>query len=263
MRQATLVTAYGPKPAHLSALLLECQRMLTEALGDSFQPYELSQIHATIIGLEHLLESPNCNLNLWRFRSRLGHMDLPGFVASVLTHPCFPMSVQFGGFADRDYPFTSRGQRPFDRSFSIQGTKAVLIGWPVRGKPAVSATRQSQYSAAQESRLYPTSLDDVRRFALNFNILHEYHSDITDTDNDCYLRLGLCNGTSDLEAGQIVQAKIRRYLGQTDPVFVEISKADLNIVSYTDGSLPCGSTRSWPIVDKASTSDLTGRLYRD
>src|SRR4029077_17532962 len=129
---------------------------------------------------------PNYNLNLARFRDRLEQIDLPGFLNSLRASPCFPICVQFGGFADRDYPFTSRELRPFDRSFSLQGTRAVVIGWPLRGKPSLSANSVSQYSAVQEARLYPTFIDDVRRFALNFNILHQYHREVNEIDNDLY-----------------------------------------------------------------------------
>ena len=59
-------------------------------------------------------------------------MRLPELFGFILESGHLPFDAQFGGFEDRDYPFRSRGARPFDRSFSIQGRTAVVIGWPVR-----------------------------------------------------------------------------------------------------------------------------------
>jgi len=264
MRQATLVAFYGPKSAALAALLGECQRMLVESLGCSFKPYDVAQIHATIIGLEQMPEVPNHNLNLARYRDTLAQMDLEGFLASLRTNACFPLCVQIGGFSDRDYPFTSRGCRPFARSFSLQGTRAVLMGWPVRGRCLTSAGTTPTYSAIQKSRLYPASLEDVRRSALKFNILHQYHKEVTDVDNDFYLRLGVCEaGHIDPRAGRAIEIAIRRYLSEIDPVFIEVTAADLHVVSYVDESLACASTRSRRVGLVWITRDFTSALYQE
>jgi len=137
------------------------------------------------------------------------------------------------------------------------------MGWPIRGKPS-SANTASQYSVVQEARLYPTSLDDVRRFARNFNILHQYHADVNDVDNDFYLRIGLRDaGTLDPAAEKAIETTIRQYLSSIDPVFLEVSKADIRIASYTDESLPIDSTRSWPVGSVPITSDFCRALYQN
>ena len=51
----TLVAYYGPKkPPALATLLLEMQQLTRRHFGDSFEPYELDQMHATLIGLESI-----------------------------------------------------------------------------------------------------------------------------------------------------------------------------------------------------------------
>lgn len=53
MRQVTLVALYGEKAPGLSHWLEECQtqvRGLLRSLGTTFEPYDLRQLHATLVG---------------------------------------------------------------------------------------------------------------------------------------------------------------------------------------------------------------------
>jgi len=86
--QATLVAIYGTKPARLAEVLRECQRLVANVFGDSFAPYDIDQIHATIVGLEQIPKSPQLNRNLSQSRDRLQQMDLPGFLSSLKANPC-------------------------------------------------------------------------------------------------------------------------------------------------------------------------------
>ena len=62
-------------------------------------------------------------------------MNLEGILDYLRRCGHFPLAVQVGGYGKRDYPFVSRQARPYERSFSIQGDKVVVMGWPIRGKP--------------------------------------------------------------------------------------------------------------------------------
>ena len=149
-----------------------------------FRPYPLAQVHATVLGLERLPQPALYNRNMLEFRGELRAMRLPELFGFILQSGHLPFDAQFGGFEDCDYPFRSRGARPFDRSFSIQGRTAVIIGWPVR------AARDRRSSAPD----WPLILDELRRSAQRFGVLHRWHPEPSDVDNDLYLRLGLLDG---------------------------------------------------------------------
>ena len=121
MRQATLVAFYGDKPEGLTDVILSCQRILSLELPEAFLAYELPQVHATIVGLECNVGAGDENLNFSRLRSLRRSMDIRGFAASLVASERLPLAIQLAGFDDRSYPFSSRGQHPRARSFSIQG----------------------------------------------------------------------------------------------------------------------------------------------
>ena len=110
--QATLVALYGAKPAALDDLIRRCWEKIAEAFGSEFSPYDMKQIHATVVGLEYFAGPALCNLNFYRYRKKALPMDLPGFRNYLLSGHQLPFCVQIGGFANRDYPFTSRDLRP-------------------------------------------------------------------------------------------------------------------------------------------------------
>src|SRR5262245_43314583 len=132
MRQLTLVAFYGQKPNALADLIRECQQTIAARFGRSFQPYDMLQVHATILGLEPCPQSVN-NRNLSLYRGELKEMDLAGFRAFLSGDGHLPFTVQLGGFQPADDYFESRGMTPYQRSFSIQGAFAVMMGWPFSG----------------------------------------------------------------------------------------------------------------------------------
>jgi hypothetical protein len=139
-------------------------------------------------------------------------MNFEGLLGMIRAGNTFPLQVQVGGFRNRDYPFVSRGQRPYERSFSIQGDKAVLMGWPIRGEPSANIV-QSKTELIQENRVYPTALDDIRRSSQNCNVLHAYHRSLTDIDNDFYFRIGLIkNAPLNPLVQQVMETAIRQFL---------------------------------------------------
>ncbi|NET52120.1 MAG: hypothetical protein F6K09_26535 [Merismopedia sp. SIO2A8] len=59
MRQVTLISLYGEKSLELVNLIRHCQKMIAGITGIEFIPYELPQVHATILGLEQVIGMPN------------------------------------------------------------------------------------------------------------------------------------------------------------------------------------------------------------
>ncbi len=261
MRQVTLVAHYRQKPADLSELIAECQRKIADILGKSFRPYNILQIHATIVGLERFVGSARFNSNLVKYRKQQKDMDFEGLLNFIRVVGRFPFQVQIGGFQNRDYSFMSRGQKPYERSFSVQGDKAVLMGWPIRGEPLTTGNPRA-LDLIQESRIYPTILDEIRQAVQSFNILHGYHVKLTDVDNDFYFRIGLINPPPlNPSLQQKVENTIRQYLSKIKPIIIEVMFSNVYVAAYDNETLPLDSTRVWPICDPEVTSDFIWSLY--
>ena len=229
---------------------------MKELLGTTFQSYDdLRQVHATLVGLER---EGTSNRNFQKYRDRQVRMDLTGLLHFLSLGGRLPFHIQLGGFQDRDYPFTNWGQNPYRRSFSIQGDKVVVMGWPLRGvlpNPALPSGPMIDW--IQESRSYPNVLDDLRRAFQSFNVLHKYHPTLTDVDNDFFLRLGVLEEAA---AQEDVEAKLREHLSRT-PLVIEVGLAELSIVAYEDESLPWGNSEFWPLTDPQVTGELIAMLY--
>ena len=259
MRQATLVAFYGAKRGPLSRLLRSWQDRLGRSIGqtgaaDVFRPYPLAQIHATVLGLERVLGPGFCNRNLHEFRGRSEVMRLPELFAFILQSGRLPFDVQFGGFEDRDHPFRSWGAPPYYRSFSIQGRTAVVIGWPAR------ALRDGRASA----RDWPPILDELRRSAQRFNVLHRWHREPSDVDNDLYLRLGLLEGDLADWQRELVEDDMRRALAASPPSIVRIGPSDLAVVAYPadEETLPIGRSEVVRLTDpRLRHEDFVAGLY--
>lgn len=246
MRQLSLVALYGAKNSELGELIRECQQHVLAIPHIRFRPYELAQVHATIISLERLNET-NYNLNFFKYRNLKKPMDFDGLLQFIRGSNYFPFRIQLGGFADRDYSFTSREQRPFERSFQISQDKVVLMGWPLGGQ--------------LKNQSYPNTLDEIRRALQKQNILHAYHQDNDDVDNDFYLRVGTVDPLSlTQETKRTLEAQIRTYLASYSPIILEITTSNVYIVSYTNNELPVGKTMTWSISDLTLTSDFMWNL---
>lgn len=131
--QVTLVAYYGKKPSAIEALIRSLQEELNHRLRSAFEPYEVDQVHATIIGLEALREgSEIVNVNSQELRGERRPMNWAKILNFIDTTSRLPFEVQIGGFSPAAaYPFTSRTEHPYFRSFSLQGAIAVAMGWPV------------------------------------------------------------------------------------------------------------------------------------
>ena len=254
MKQVTLAMLYGPKPACLSAVIAECQKQIASLLGNCFQPYDLLQVHATLVSLTQIPGSKGSNLYLSTYRGQSQCMDLLGLLNFIRTSGHFPLRVRLGGFQDRDYPFCSQGQRPYSRSFSIVGNEIVvarMIGWPI------CEAETSVSPLAQEKYMYPATLEEVRRAAEGFNILHRYYFRLTDIDNDFYFRIGLIHQLDpDSPVCRQAEHAVREFLSTIKPVVVEIALADVYVASFQDETLPLASTRVWSVNDDRVTPEI-------
>lgn len=257
--QLTLVSLYGDKHRDFAALIAECQQLAVQVLGSAFSPYDMRQIHATIIGLQRRRASA-CNANFLKHRGKDVAMDLPGFLATLRACEQIPFEVQLGGFAQRDYPFTSRKAIPYERSFSVQGDKLVVMGWPVCGepRPALPATPAA---TSRDTRIYPRTLDLIRRTAQRYGILHAYHRLEADVDNDLFFRIGLVDPEAmTAPATLALEHRARQLLSTRPPLVIRIRIEDIYIAAYEDERLPCSSTRTWSLADPGVTGGFVADL---
>lgn len=259
--QVTLVSIYREKNRDLTALIARCQELVIQAIGSAFTPYDLQQIHATIIGLERY-RAPAYNANFLKHRGRLVEMDFAGFLAYLRACSQIPFKVQLGGFANLDYPFTSRGTRPYERSFSIQDDKVVLMGWPVHREHSPGPIPRQPAGGPPDGRVYPATLDIIRRAAQAFGVLHSYHRAVNDVDNDLFCRIGVIETKALTTARKsALEARGRQLMSQWPPLIIEIGLENICIAAYEDDRLPVLSTRTWPLTDLQVDGALTPSLF--
>lgn len=238
MRQFTLVAWYGAKPALFEELIRKAQGILSESIP-SFAPYEIAQVHATILGLERLPATDWHNANFARHRGQFVPMNVAGFLR-WLREGDFPFTVQIGGFTRDELPFTSRGASPYQRSFSIAGDKAVMMGWPVE--------RSDDHGSAAN---YPLTLESLRRGGQQFGMLHSFHASSGDVDNDFFFRLGMIHQPEALEPGlrRETEERLRQFLSERPALFLGVNESDVVLAVYEDNRLPTGTTRVLPLRD--------------
>jgi hypothetical protein len=255
MMQITVVALYGNKSSGFAALITRCQELARGALGVGFSPYDQSQIHATIFGLERKIGWPFYNANFSKYRGRDLVMDLEGILDYLRRCGHFPLEVQVGGYGKRDYPFVSREACPYERSFSIQGDKVVVMGWPIRGKP-FQQPPATPSAWVQEARLYPLTLDVVRHAAQAYGVLHAYHRALTDVDNDLFFRIGVLVDQTSLTVGvrDTLEAEVRQFLSIQLPLIVDIHLEQVSLALYEEDTLPLLSTRVWSLADPDLTA---------
>jgi len=260
--QATIVALYGRKPKNLHALLTDCQSTVTEMLGSRFRKYDIDQIHGTLVGLEREEAEPDrfINLNFKTCRDAEVHMDFGGLLNFLRDGGHLPLQLQIGGFRDRDYPFTSRDTRPFNRCFSLQGKTVVVVGWPVRGLPLTNAP-SSLTASIQEMRLYPNTLDSMRRGAQRYGVLHSSHGKPEDTDNDFFFRIGMVDDPSSVDSAlkTRVHDAMRKALGALPPLVLNVTLSDLHVVFYESKELPLATSTAYPL----SREDLDDGFVRE
>ena len=219
-RFISAVAFYGPKTGPLRELLAGVQALIAEHVGEDFRPYSLEQVHATLIALNGVRDPETgaiVNEYLLAHAGVRREMDLPR-VMDILARAA-PMRVRIGGFRpDQEAPFTSRGQHLAERAFSVQDRAFVLVGWPAD-------------SLAGAGR----PLDDLRREMNAAHVLHRYHVQATDVDNDLHLVVGHHAGAPPGALARATAA-VRDKLA-ADPVDLTIGLADIKIVAADSHTL--------------------------
>jgi hypothetical protein len=187
--QVTLVSFYSEKSGKVMEFIRLCQDNISKLLLSAFHPYEMEQVHATIIGLEGCrLGDKIKNENFQSFCKEerfVSAIELLDFLRSD-DLPSF--DIRIGGYRHHeDYGFLSRGKHPYLRSFSIQGPIAVAMGWPY------------------DNEKYSDALEKLRRHFNKLNILHRWHRTPSEEDNDFYFVLGRVDRrfVSDIQIQQV------------------------------------------------------------
>lgn len=249
MKNVSLVAFYGDKPSQLTTLIQRLQTYLTNhhLLEGKFVPYQLSQVHGTIIGCEGT-ETNLGIINHWfdKCRQEKRYIDFAGLTNYLQHQLNFPLTIQFGGY-DRhiDYNFLSRNYHPYVRSFQLQPavnqTIPVLIGW---------SWSNEQISLA---------IDNLRRDLQQFNLLHKYHAIQESIDNDFYLRLGTIDAMLTPETIQVISGEIRNLLKIQSSGKIALGKENLAFAQYQDLSLDPAITQTIPVSE--ITTNKLKQLY--
>lgn len=234
--QASLVSHYGKKPEQLAAYLNRLQQEISSLFSTAFTPYSMEQIHATIVGFEGYRKNNkivNTNFKQLRLKTRLFKPD--GLLSFLRSPNVPPFTIQIGGYAEFDnHGFLSKGKHPYLRSFSIQGSLAVAMGWPT-----------------DKSKV----LDNFRRSFNKINILHKWHKSELDIDNDFYFVLGQVDVKSiDDQYIPKVEENIRHKMACSEPIKLEVDRSTLSIVCYSDTALPTKTSFEHAIDDFTFTS---------
>ena len=95
-----------------------------------------------------------------------------------------------------------------------------------------------------------------------FGFLHRYYRRLEDVDNDFYFRIGLYDSASIPESKQrIIEQSIRQFLGDLEPVIIEIGLSDISLVFSDKETLPMDSTKVLPVSNPDVTADLIMHHY--
>lgn len=244
----TLVAFYGPKRAELKSLIGSLKGKLASKLGPAFEPYYDTQVHATIVGLEgRRIGRKVLNTNYMELRGLARFMDLRGLVRLLGAKSERLFTVQIGRFRkDLTYPFASRGQDPYCRSFGVRGRIAVGMGWPV------------------EDGTYPMHLEKLRRSLNKCGILHKYHQLADQLDNDLFFVLGRIDRRKvSKSAKKRLQKAMREYMAkELDEQQLVVRRQDLSIVAYSETTLNPRQSAVYSLESFEKHIDEAISLYR-
>jgi hypothetical protein len=237
-RFISVVAFYGPKTGRLRELLTGVQALIAEQVGGDFRPYTLDQVHATLIALNGVRDGGTVvNEYMLELAGQRREMDLPRVMDILARRFATPLPVRIGGFRpDQAPPFTSRGQHPAQRSFSVQDRAFVLVGWP-----AASIAGNGQ------------PLDELRRELNAAGLLHRYHAHPGDVDNDLHMVVGHHAGAPAAALDRATKA-VRDMLAAT-PADLAIGPSDVKIVAADSHTMAPPLYVSGIPADEASVRD--------
>jgi hypothetical protein len=245
----SLVAFYGDKPPKLNALIKQLQTYLAnhELIGEQFIPYQLEQVHGTIIGCEGIKTRLGV-INKWFYERRAETISInfAGLINYLQTQVDLPLTIRFGGY-DRthNYNFLSWQQHLYLRSLQLQPganqTIPVIIGWSWANQGICLA------------------IDNLRRNLQQFNLLHKYHGTIDALDNDFYMRLGTINSPLTSEVRQAIATEIRNLLATQPAIYVSINLDNLAFAQYQDLLLTPATTKVIPVTQ--ITASQVEQLY--
>jgi len=245
----TLAAFYGDKPESFAALIRWCQAAVSAKLPGAFRPYDVRQVHATIVGLEGTQTSGQVHHEHYTACGQDPRpMDLRGLVEMVRSTELLPIRARIGGFRrDSGYPFESLGAHPYLRTFAIQPSNLVVaMGWP---------------EAASE---FPDSLDRLRRECVRFGILHKYHRTAECKDNDLFFVLGKVDPTATDRANcDATSEAIRLQFSGNQPVHIEVSATNLALIAYVDNELPLATSVPISLESAVSRIKEIEALYKE
>ncbi len=244
-RFVSAVAFYGPKAGQLRELVAGVQDLIAGHVGGDFRPYTPEQVHATLIALNGVRDGGAVvNEYMLELAGQRREMDLPRVMDILARRFATPLPVRIGGFRpDQAPPFTSRGQHPAQRSFSVQDRAFVLVGWPAAsldGGPA-------------------RPLDDLRRELNAAGLLHRYHAHPGDVDNDLHMVVGHHAGAP-AAALDRAAAAVRDMLAD-GPADLAIGLPDVRIVAADSHTMAPPLYVSGIPADEAAVRDyLTGPI---
>jgi len=241
--QLSMVALYGAKPPSLARLIAYTRQESSYFTGQfTFRPYPITQVHATIIGMERLAyEEELVNQNLFLTRNSKEVMDFSQLKNTLRRF--LPLNLQIGGYGEDDMRFPSNGETRFLRtiSYNTKTHKLVVIGWP---------HTDGDFS---ERRLWKlrSSVEE------HCNMGHKYPD-----DNDFYMVLG------DLEIDGGSEDDILRFIRQMriflsdNPFHIDVDLDSLSVAVYSNPSLDIRSTEIHSLKPFLSSPDDLISLYR-
>jgi hypothetical protein len=255
MQNVSLVAFYGDKPIVLASLIQKLQTYLAnhQLLQDKFVPYQLTQVHGTIIGCEGWKTNLGV-VNQWfqEKRQETKYIDFASLINYLQHQVDLPITIRFAGYdRNTNYNFLSRDRHLYHRSFQLQSVDnesiPVLIGW------------------SWQDSVVTLAIDNLRRDLQRFNLLHKYHAIPDDIDNDFYLRLGTIKANLTLAEIDAIALEIRNLLA-AQSISIAIQLENLAFVQYQDLSLTPATTKVIPVTEILPSelqqlySDSTSRL---
>ena len=217
--QLSLAAFYGEKDINdLWDKIDDIQKLIEDDISNKYESYTKEQIHGTIIGLEGVrLNDKLLSKNYKELVNKEYDLELDSILEYIINTEMFPITIKIGGYQNnKKYSFTSRGEIPYNRSFSVQRDTLVAMGWPYKDNN------------------YTPILDTLRRELGKLGGLHKYHDQVNSFDNDFFFVLGNLKFPLTENEKNNLQLKIRNEMTSWNETYLTIHKDDLRVIQYED-----------------------------